>query len=264
MTDKASRTQIVATIGPASCDHDILRQMIRHHLDVVRLNFSWGTLEEHAQYIRDVRMIAEETGRRIPIIQDVPGPRIQDGTEHSVDVEASVITEDDRAFIEFGLKQGVNYIAVSFVRSAADIEEARMLTGDTPIIAKIERAEALDNIDEIIDAADGVMIARGDLGDNIPLERVPFEQVRIIEKSHDRGKPVITATEMLLSMTEKKRPTRAEVTDVAYAVMHGSDGVMLSEETAIGKHPVEAVTVMERIIREAERMRHKERAIKEL
>lgn len=254
MASKASHTQIVGTIGPASRDRAVLTKMIEHHLDVARLNFSWGTFEEHAQYIADIRAVANECGRRIPIIQDVPGPRVQDGAVHSLDTDGGVVTEEDQRCIAFGVEQKVDYIAVSFVRDADDIAFARTHAGDIPLIAKIERPEALENIEGLCEAADGIMIARGDLGDNIPLEKIPFVQVDIINHAHAHKKPVITATEMLLSMTHKQRPTRAEVTDVAYAILNGSDGVMLSEETAAGDYPVETVSTMERIIYEAEQV----------
>lgn len=250
-----SRAQIVATIGPASADPAVLRQMCEHQLDVARLNFSWGTLDEHHQYIHDIRSIASELGRRIPIIQDVPGPRIQDGAHHSFDADQSGLTAEDEEFIRFGVDQGVEYVAVSFVKDAEDIERARAIAGSTKLIAKIERQEALDNINTIVEAADAVMIARGDLGNNTPLEKLPFVQVDITDRANTLGKPVITATEMLLSMTERERPSRAEVTDVAYAILHGSDAVMLSEETANGRYPVEAVAAMEQIVLEAERVR---------
>ena len=250
----ASRTQIIATIGPASRDREVLKKMIEHEMDLARLNFSHGTLEEHAEYIKTIREVADEAGRKVPIIQDLPGPRIQKEDGHTYDKDASVITEEDQEFIKFGVEQKVDYIAVSYVKDEGDIEEARGLAGDIPLIAKIEREEAVHNIDGIIEASDAVMIARGDLGDNIPLEKVPFVQIEIIEKVKAHKKPSIVATEMLLSMTHNERPTRAEVTDVAYAIIHKADAVMLSEETAQGEHPVESVTMMERIVLEAERV----------
>jgi len=166
-------------------------------------------------------------------------------------IDAPILSDKDRADLEFGLAQGVDYIAVSFVRTAADVEEVnRIVAGagkDTPVIAKIEKFEALDNIDAIIAAAGGIMVARGDLGVEIPLEQVPRAQKTIIAKTNAAAKPVITATQMLQSMVENPRPTRAEVTDVANAILDGTDAIMLSEETAMGRYPVQAVQVMARV-----------------
>ncbi len=171
-------------------------------------------------------------------------------------IKAPSLTDKDREDLVFGIQQQVDYVALSFVRTASDVLEARRLIeergGDIPLIAKIEKHEALNNIDEIIQVADGVMVARGDLGIETPLERVPLVQKMLIEKSNRAGKPVITATQMLRSMVDAPRPTRAEVTDVANAVFDGTDAVMLSEETAIGKYPVEAVAMMAKIAEDAE------------
>lgn len=166
------------------------------------------------------------------------------------------ITEKDKADLTFGLAHGVDAVALSFVRSAADIESARSAmraAGRTvPIIAKIEKHEALARIDEIVEAADGIMVARGDLGVEIPIERVPMTQKMLIRKANAHGKPVITATQMLKSMVDSPRPTRAEAADVANAILDGSDAVMLSEETAVGAYPVAAVETMSRIAVEVE------------
>jgi len=166
-------------------------------------------------------------------------------------------TAKDRQDLAFGLKLGVDYVAMSFVRSAQDIREIRRemeKQGMTvPVIAKIEKHEALKNIDEIIASADGIMVARGDLGVETPLEKVPGVQKDLIRKANRSGIPVITATQMLRSMVESSRPTRAEVTDVANAVLDGTDAVMLSEETAVGRHPVEAVAFMKKITLDAEK-----------
>jgi pyruvate kinase len=171
-------------------------------------------------------------------------------------IRAPSLSEKDRADLAFGVAKGVDYIALSFVRSAEDIRMARALVrehgGDTPIIAKIEKHEALDCIDAIVAEVDGIMVARGDLGVEIPLERVPLVQKMLIAKANRAGKPVITATQMLRSMVESPRPTRAEVTDVANAIIDGTDAVMLSEETAMGAYPIEAVKMMARIADDAE------------
>ncbi|MDD4857269.1 MAG: pyruvate kinase [Candidatus Krumholzibacteria bacterium] len=162
----------------------------------------------------------------------------------------------DRGDLDFGLALGVDYVAVSFVRSAADVMRVkRIIAGrksSALVVAKIEKPEALDNIDRIIDVSDAVMVARGDLGVEIPLERVPAAQKRIIDKCRTEGKPVIVATQMLESMVRSERPTRAEASDVANATLDGADALMLSEETAVGLYPVESVRTMARVIEEAE------------
>ena len=172
-------------------------------------------------------------------------------------VSSPTLTEKDREDLHFGVAQGVDYIALSFVRDAADVAAAKQLILESggppvPIIAKIERPEAVDNLDAILEQADGLMIARGDLGVEMGPEAVPVLQKRIIAKANRQRRLVITATQMLDSMTQHMRPTRAEASDVANAVFDGTDAVMLSAETAIGRHPIEVVRVMDRIIRAAE------------
>jgi pyruvate kinase len=173
-----------------------------------------------------------------------------------VEVSAPAISDKDRADIGFALRMGVDYVALSFVRRAEDVLEAqRLLTAGEvriPVIAKIEKPQALEHIDEIIAVADGVMVARGDLGVELGPEKVPIVQKKLIERTNAMGKIVITATQMLESMIQQPRPTRAEASDVANAVLDGADALMLSGETASGKHPVEAVRTMARIIREIE------------
>ena len=171
-------------------------------------------------------------------------------------LDAPSLTEKDEADLRFGLGQGVDYVALSFVRTAADVEAAQAIIEaaglDTPVIAKIEKFEALDNIDDIVAVAGGIMVARGDLGVEIPLELVPRAQKMLIAKANRAAIPVITATQMLRSMVDNPRPTRAEVSDVANAILDGTDAVMLSEETAVGKHPVKAVQVMHRVAADVE------------
>ncbi|MGJ3240490.1 MAG: pyruvate kinase [Anaerolineae bacterium] len=168
----------------------------------------------------------------------------------------SAITDKDKPDIEFALKMKTDYIAMSFVRTADDIRQLRWMInffgGDAAIIAKIEMKEALDNIEEIIEVVEGVMVARGDLGVETPAEKVPFEQKKIIKLCNKAGKPVITATQMLESMTKNPRPTRAEASDVYNAIIDGTDAVMLSAESASGDYPVRAVEVMTNIARTAE------------
>ncbi|MDF1563546.1 MAG: pyruvate kinase [Deltaproteobacteria bacterium] len=167
------------------------------------------------------------------------------------------LTDKDKADLELGLELGVDFVALSFVRGPEDLEAVRPYLGDpaeggTPLIAKLERPQAVDCLDEVIAAADGLMVARGDLGVELPLERVPIIQKLAIEKINACGKLVITATQMLESMTRSSRPTRAEVSDVANSVYDGTDAVMLSGETASGEHPIEAVRTMSKIVREVE------------
>lgn len=175
---------------------------------------------------------------------NLPGVRISEPS----------LTEKDKKDLEFGLENGVDYVALSFVRKATDILQLRHFMGSraVPIIAKLEKPEALNNLDAILEVTDGVMVARGDMGVEISAEKVPLVQKQIIEKCQILGKPVITATQMLDSMMSNPTPTRAEVSDVANAIFDGSDAVMLSGETAFGKYPVQSVAVMRSIIEEAE------------
>jgi len=177
------------------------------------------------------------------------------------------ITDALREALLFAISQRPDYLALSFVTAADDIPGVRKLMAeqgmDIPIIAKIERGEAVKNFERILAESDGVMVARGDLGVEIPLERVPLVQKEVIKRCNHAGKPVITATEMLESMVKSMRPTRAEATDVANAIFDGTDATMLSEETSIGEHPVQAVTVMDRIARETEKKLPYELALSE-
>ncbi len=190
----------------------------------------------------DARRSRVVTGGDIPFGKGINLP--------SSHLDIPSLTEKDRADLEFGKAQGVDLVALSFVRRAADLDEVKR--SGIPVIAKIEKPEAVRNMEEIVRAADGVMVARGDLGVEIPIERVPVVQKRLIAMANRECKPVITATQMLRSMVSSPMPTRAEATDVANAVLDGTDAVMLSEETAMGEYPVQAVKVMERILLEAE------------
>jgi pyruvate kinase len=332
------RAKIVCTLGPASSSSDKIGELIDAGMDVVRLNFSHGSHEDHARLLANVRAEAEKRDRAIAALLDLQGPKIRvgrfekgqaelvpgaefiistdptvigdthrvsttyaglcgdvspgdqillddgylslavtavkDKEVHTivvsggilknnkginlpgVEVSAPALSEKDRADLAWGLRMGVDYVALSFVRRPEDVLEAKRLlnTGDTriPVIAKIEKPQALDHLDEIISAADGIMVARGDLGVELGPEKVPLVQKRLIERTNAHGKIVITATQMLESMIQQPRPTRAEASDVANAVLDGTDALMLSGETASGNHPVEAVKTMARIIREIE------------
>ncbi|HLY25267.1 MAG TPA: pyruvate kinase [Aggregatilineales bacterium] len=332
------RTKIVCTIGPASSDEVIIREMIRAGMDVARINFSHGDYQTHGANIALIRRVAVEEGAIVAILGDLQGPKIRlgkianepislekgdhltlttreaDGSnmifplphpEFVKDVKAghrlllddgqlefkvigkqnngdlvcevviggplssrkgisapeskltlSAITDKDREDVKFALEQKVDYIAMSFVRSGNDMRELRWLCrhleGDVALISKIEKREAIENIDDIIEASDGVMVARGDLGVETPAEAVPIHQKEIIRRCNAVGKPVITATQMLNSMIFSPRPTRAEASDVANAIFDGTDAVMLSGETASGKYPVIAVETMATIAMIAE------------
>jgi pyruvate kinase len=334
------RTKIVATVGPASRDPAILRSLFISGANVLRVNFSHGTPDEHAAVIASAREISAELGIHTAILQDLPGPKVRTGlladkrpsvrlergarfvitTEQvagtarrvstsyrdlpadvamgkrlylqdgqiallivgksATEIETTVefggdlrsavginysdgslnipsVTPRDFEFLAFGLEHGVDYVALSFVRSAEDVERAKAFIAErkkrVPVIAKIEKHEALAELDTIIAAADGIMVARGDLGIEVPIETVPIIQKEIIAKCNRASKPVVTATQMLESMIGSPRPTRAEATDVANAILDGTDAVMLSAETALGAYPTEAVRTMADIAREVER-----------
>src|SRR5215469_11263678 len=327
-----NKTKIVATIGPASETREMLSRLIRAGLNVARLNFSHGNFEDHAERIRRIRSAAEEVGRRVAIMADLPGPKMRIGkiepepihlrpgenfsltvdeitgnsqrvsvsfkglpqvvkpgdrlflndglveltVEHvsggevhcqvsvggelrsrkglilpGIALGISAFTDHDRACLEFALQHGVDAVSQSFVETGSDIEAVRAAAdaaGKRPfIIAKIERSDAIRHFDEILKASDGIMIARGDLGVEVPIEEMAMLQKQLIARARIAGKPVITATQMLESMTVSRLPTRAEATDVANAILDGTDAVMLSAESAIGKYPEEAVAMLAKI-----------------
>jgi len=327
------KTKIVATIGPACSDRQVLTEMIQAGMNVARLNFSHGTHEEQKLKIDSVKAVREALGLNVAILLDTKGPEIRTGkfdkpevmlkegqfftittkemvgneemcsvTYKDITRDLSIgdriliddglielkvlaidgdkvkclvknsgivkdnrgvnlpgvklnlpsITEKDYGDILFGIENQVDFIAASFVRKASDVEEIRTILkhnggSGIRIIAKIENNEGIENLDKIIDASDGIMVARGDLGVEIPQEQVPLIQKKIIKKCNNAGKPVITATQMLDSMIRNPRPTRAEVADVANAIFDGTDAIMLSGETAAGKYPVESVKRMSEI-----------------
>lgn len=248
-----SQAQIIVTIGPASRDAMVMRKMFEAGADIARLNFSWGKHEEHTVSIAMVRAIAAELNRSIPIIQDLSGPRVQKEHSHGFATGSiSALTDKDLVDLAFGVAQKVDYIAESFVSDPADVlklkSEIEKLGARIPVIAKIERKVAVDAIAEIIAVADAIMIARGDLGNEVPLEDIPLIEKDIITLCKKAGKPVIVATQMLFSMVNNPEPTRAEVTDVEFAILSGADVVMLSDETAVGKYPVESIGTMKKAV----------------
>ena len=334
------RTKIVATLGPATDDPDIIDRLIDAGVDVVRINLSHGSHEEHAKRADHVRNRARACGRQVGVLVDLQGPKIRcggfsdgpiqlaEGDTFTLDVDypidqgnqeivgctykqlpmdlnrgdtlmvndgkivlwvdqvdgskvickvkiggelsdnkginkqggglsAPALTEKDVSDIAFAAEIEADYLAVSFVRSAEDIHRAReMLTeadGRAAIVAKVERAEAIEAIDEIIDATDVIMVARGDLGVELGDAELPAVQKMLIRRTRAKNKVVITATQMMESMIENPIPTRAEVFDVANAVLDGTDAVMLSGETAVGRHPAKVIQSMARICVEAEK-----------
>ncbi len=330
------RTKIVATIGPACRDAEVLVRMVEAGLDVARLNFSHGTREEHAENVALVRAAAKRAGRPVAILQDLPGPKLRIGPlredlvdlrpgsqltlrcgseepgdaerlsvswpdlpgvvspkdiiyladgrirlrvtrvrsgDCEVDTNVEIggalasrqglnipgstrglpaVPHEDLELLRFGESIGVDMVALSFVREPSDVVEVRKHTR-TPLIAKIEKPQAVENAEELIRVADCVMVARGDLGIELPIEDVPVVQKQLLRIAGQLARPSITATQMLDSMVTSSRPTRAEVTDVANAILDGTDAVMLSQETAVGAHPVEAVAMLAAIAIRTER-----------
>src|SRR6266581_4573248 len=273
------RAKIVATLGPATGTPDRIAALIEGGANVIRVNASHGTAETRGRWIEVVRRAADGAGVPVAVLVDLQGPRIRVGelassrvlrpalvvdggslTSHKgmnlpgLQVSAPALTDKDREDVRDAVARGVDYVALSFVRRAEDLAELRRLVPPTvQIVAKIEKATALEDLDRILAACDAVMVARGDLGVELPFEEVPIVQKRLIREANRRGKPVITATQMLESMVNHPRPTRAEASDVANAILDGTDAVMLSAETATGEYPLEAVRAMDRIIRETER-----------
>jgi pyruvate kinase len=279
-------TKIIATVGPASSPPAILRELLLSGVDVFRLNFSHGNHESHAATYRDIREAASATGRTVGIMQDLSGPKIRTGPlqggaaiqlengetlrlgagdQPGVALPASAVTEKDEHDLRFGLELGVDMVALSFVQTAEDVLHALgVMEGAgriVPIIAKIERPQAVDNLADILRVANGIMVARGDLGLEMPLEQVPRVQKHVIRSSRAAGLPVILATQVLESMRVEPRPTRAEVSDAAKAVDEGADAIMLAGETAAGQFPVRAVQTLDAVIRDAEQLLPGERVV---
>ena len=238
--------KIVCTLGPASSPPEVIERMLKGGMDIARLNLAHGTLEEHSQLISEVRLLSQKLKLPTGILLDLPG------LKHRVGDIRAVFGEH----LEFADSQKVDFIALSFISSVRQVKEVRALlkkmNAYMPVIVKIEQAQALEQSGAILEVSDGIMVARGDLALEISIEKVPLAQKQLIKEANRRGKPVITATQMLESMVQSAIPTRAEATDVANAILDGSDALMLSEETATGSYPVEAIETMIRIALEAE------------
>ena len=266
-TSPFRRTKIVATLGPSSATGNTLEALLASGVDVVRINSSHGSQETRGGWMDLVKQVRGRHDRHVGLLVDLQGPRIRVGAlerpctlEVGAEIvfapedEARPVTEKDREDIEHAVAHDVDFVAVSFVRRAADVEAVRSLVPrHVRLVAKIEKATALAELPRIVQAADAIMVARGDLGVEMPFEQVPLAQKRIIRTATRFGRAVITATQMLESMVHNPRPTRAEASDVANAILDGTDAVMLSAETAAGEYPVLAVEAMARIIREIER-----------
>ena len=252
VTLRAGQRFVITTArvpGDENCVSTTFRPLPREVHRGNRILLSDGLIELRVEKVRGQEVICEVVnGGALGQHKGINLPGIQ--------LRVPALTSKDRKDLAFALTQDVNYIAVSFVRHPEDVVLAKNLIRragkDTPVIAKLEKPEAIENLDAILRVADGVMVARGDLGVEMNPERVPVVQKMIITRAREARRPVITATQMLESMTQNPRPTRAEASDVANAIFDGSDAVMLSAETASGKYPVEAVAMMARIIEEAE------------
>ena len=231
------KTKIIATIGPSSKSEVVLSELIKEGASILRFNLKFNTPASHGEIIDRARKAAQERGGPVEILIDFPKASCLEG-------------------VDLALKKNVDYIALSHIKNAKEVKEFKKVSTSyqlsTKVIVKIETEKALGNFSSIQNETDVIMVARGDLGKHIPIEKVPFVQKEIILACKKANKIVAVATEMLLSMVSSKEPTRAEVSDVANAVLEGSDAVMLSEETAVGKYPVESVRVMKRVIQEAE------------
>lgn len=219
--------KIIATIGPSSKNPATLKAMAKAGMNIARLNTKYGTEEEYDKITHELRKLGVE------ILFDVKGHRE----------------------LNWVKKKNFNYLAVSFAESKTQINKIKKELNNSKIkiISKIETKKGIRNIEQLIEASNGIMVARGDLGRNMILEELPIFQKIIIKKCNQKQKFVVTATEMLLSMTKNKIPTRAEVSDVANAVLDGSNALMLSEETTIGKYPIEAVKTMKKVISKTEK-----------
>jgi len=224
-----NKTKIIATIGPASLDSTVFKEIIAAGANFIRINTAYGDEDQYSTILNNLKNI--KSPEEVKVIFDIK----------------------DLNKLNFAISHGIKTIALSFVERASQIEKIKKIMPNAFVVAKIESKKGVANFDSILEVSDGIMVARGDLGKAVSLEKVPPLQKEFTRKTLEKGKFLITATEMLLSMIENPEPTRAEVSDVANAVFEHSSALMLSEETAIGKYPVEAVKMMKKIILEAEK-----------
>ena len=255
---KAKRhIKIVCTLGPASSSTEVIERMLKVGMNLARFNLFYGTLEEHSRLISEVRLLSEKLKLPTGILLDIPGMKRRTG-----DVKAVF-----GQHLDFAQSQSADFVALSFISSARQVKEVRALlkkmNADISVIAKIEQAQALEESGTILEVCEGLMVARGDLAIEISIEKVPLAQKQLIKEANRRGKPIITATQMLESMVQSATPTSAEAADVANAVLDGSDALMLSEETATGSYPVEAIETMAKIALEAETLLPYEEILRE-
>jgi pyruvate kinase len=240
--------KVVCTLGPASSSPQVMERMLKAGMDIARFNLAHGTLEEHSQRISKVRSLSQKLKLPLGVLLDLPGLKHRRGDMKSVFGE----------HLDFAFSQKADFVALSFISSVRQVQEVKQLLkkmkADIPLIVKIEEGRALEEIGALLEVGEGIMVARGDLALDISIEKVPTAQKQLISAANRCGKPVITATQMLESMVRSASPTRAEATDVANAVLDGSDALMLSEETATGSYPVEATGTMVKIALEAEAM----------
>jgi len=238
-------TKIVITVGPAVEERETLRSLIKTGASIFRFNLKYNTHRWHSALIQKTKEAARITRQPVAILLDLPGADRK--------ISLSTLLAENLKGLSLAAKHNADFLAISFVRNRKDIEffkkQAKKFSLSAKILTKIETRQALENFEEILDVTAGIMIARGDLGKEIPFEEVPYYQKKIIRRCVERGKPVITATQMLESMVNNSSPTRAEVSDVANAILDYTDAVMLSAETATGKYPIGAVSVMERVCR---------------
>ncbi len=236
-------TKIVATVGPSIERGDILTSLFEKGVSVFRFNLKYNTPEWHAILIKKIRKISQKNKKPVAILLDLPPFKKENSLRKK--------TEFLKKYLRVLPREEIDFFAVSFARGRKDVEffkeKIKGFSLKTKVFAKIEAKESIQNFEEILDSAIGIMVARGDLGKEIPLEKVPYYQKRIIRRCVEVGKPVIVATQMLKSMVENPLPTRAEVSDVANSVLDYTDAVMLSEETAVGNYPLQAVSMMEKI-----------------
>jgi len=224
-------TKIVVTVGPAIEDEKILCEILEEGNGIFRFNLKHSNLDWHKKFLNLLKRCSKKTKKEFTTIFDLPDSNLK----------------TLKKFFPL-IKKDADFLAISLIKSAKEIERIKKIKINSKIIAKIETNKALDNFEEILKISEAIIVARGDLANYVPLEKIPYYQKKIIKRCLEEGKPVIVATQMLKSMTEYPSPTRAEISDIANAILDYTDAVMLSEETAIGKYPLKAVKVMSKVV----------------